>query len=165
MSARQEMHNALMRERVVEHIEVLSAAVAAAETAGEDLIAFFNARLNEEWMVAKMATPGAWHATGEDIITRGSDAYTAGACIANASGADGEHIARHDPARALREVEAGRKLLDEYKRYRASAASQTEAYGQVGPGTWAVVRVLYRAIAFAASVHADHPDYRQEWKL
>jgi hypothetical protein len=56
------------------------------------------------------------------------------------------HIARHDPARVLREVEAKRAIVA------AVAESPGEATG------------LGVAMLHLAAVYADHPDYRQEWR-
>ena len=50
------------------------------------------------------------------------------------------HIARHDPARILAECEAKRQLIE-----------------RVGNPDWAGFRIL-------ALPHADHPDYRPEWR-
>lgn len=98
--------------------------------------------------------------------------------------ADAEHIARHDPARVLREVEAKRRILafhrhlrftepldinskfeedrrpafDEAPRYvGCEVCSFDSRYEEVYPSWWcAHVRLL-------ALPHADHPDYRTEW--
>lgn len=65
-------------------------------------------------------------------------------------------MARHDPARILREVEAKRALLDDYERFvaeRRRMMNGWDSYPEVSP-------VL---TAFAA-VYADHPQYRDEWR-
>lgn len=55
------------------------------------------------------------------------------------TGEQARHIARHDPARILRECKAKRRLVgDEWSE---------------DPETLGIL----------ASVYADHPDYRQEW--
>jgi hypothetical protein len=53
-----------------------------------------------------------------------------------------EHIARHDPARVLADVEAKRRIVE------------WDAEQPVDRG---VLNIL-------ASVYADHPDYREEWR-
>lgn len=58
---------------------------------------------------------------------------------------DAVHIARHDPARVLREIKAKREILDaaEYGlRLSAPVGSEVEQL---------------------AAVYSDHPDYRQAW--
>ena len=72
--------------------------------------------------------------------------------------ADVDHIARHDPARVLREVEAKRAIVADYAdacaKYRAD---RTEfRAGERFAALLAATRL--------AAVYADHPDYREEWK-
>lgn len=98
--------------------------------------------------------------------------------------ADGAHIARHDPARVLREVEAKRRLLalhphhryvepldaasvheedhrpafDESPRYvGCTSCHYNSRHEECYPSWWCEhVRLL-------ALPYAEHPDYRQEW--
>jgi hypothetical protein len=78
---------------------------------------------------------------------------------------DAAHIALHDPARVLREVEAGRVLL----KYLTDMSGQPvmllvgESAEAVGQGDGIVLRASWLLREFAA-VYSDHPDYRQEWK-
>lgn len=61
----------------------------------------------------------------------------------------------HDPVRALREVEAGRLIIENCRTLAAMWA----------PGNDTFRLALERAvIAPRAAVYSDHPDYRQEWK-
>jgi hypothetical protein len=74
------------------------------------------------------------------------------------------HIARHDPARVLREVEAGRRLvmaLIAAERYRAGADSLGNLAGSYAAGEHAG---LMRAAEFRAAVYDDHPDYDEAWR-
>ena len=61
-----------------------------------------------------------------------------------------EHIARHDPARVLAEVDAKRRILDAYK--------QTEF------GDLARHSALEEALALLALPYAGRPGYREEWR-
>lgn len=87
----------------------------------------------------------------------------------------GKHIARFDPARALREVAAMRWVLGEHNVYSVARAEDPLAkYHQsdracVGCGSdrqedWLVEDIndcpILRALA---TIYFDHPDYRQEW--
>jgi len=65
----------------------------------------------------------------------------------------GPHIARHDPARVLREIEAKRALVDHAERV------LLEITHRFHPGHRMAVHLLHTL----ASIHADHPDYRSEW--
>jgi Family of unknown function (DUF6221) len=140
-----------------------------------DLVAFLNARLDEDEAAAKAAASVAgpdWHHDRfwpED----GSSATTmvfsaAGSPLADTLHRDDEEmapfIARHDPARVLREVEADRAILAALEAARqnhpaygdwvdpAEASAQGEAGG------------LLLAAKLRAAVYSDHPDYRDEWK-
>ena len=75
--------------------------------------------------------------------------------------ANGRHMARHDPARTIREAEAGRLLIERYKRACAVresvvsfTAGQDDGYRQA----------CLDSIRDLAAVWSDHPDYRAEWK-
>jgi hypothetical protein len=62
--------------------------------------------------------------------------------------ADAEHIARHDPARALAECAAKREIL-----------------ANIGAGYSYTLtpNFITHTTKALASVYTDHPDYRQEW--
>lgn len=67
------------------------------------------------------------------------------------------HIARHDPARVLREVEAKRKILNSWVSAatadRYSAGPEPIDHFQDG---------LEHALRLLATAWSDHPDYRQD---
>jgi hypothetical protein len=72
----------------------------------------------------------------------------------------GGHIVRHDPARVLAEVDAKRQVVERFEqaqRYASTAWGQSNAASAEAQALRAVALLL-------ASVHADHPDYRDEWK-
>jgi Family of unknown function (DUF6221) len=72
--------------------------------------------------------------------------------------AQAEHIACHDPARALREVEADRKLLAALE----EAQPADPHNEQVDATSWRLALEL--AVRIRASVYGTHPGYRPEWK-
>lgn len=59
-----------------------------------------------------------------------------------------EHIAAHDPARVLREVEAKRRIVDRYAWLRE--------HGDTGGTAW--------VLPLLALPYADRPGYREEWR-
>jgi hypothetical protein len=74
----------------------------------------------------------------------------------------GFELARCDcghPARELREVEAGRKILAEYQRIEKSV----QAYPN-GPNAAALI-TMQATLRTVATVDSDHPDYQREWGL
>lgn len=112
----------------------------------DDLVAFLRARLDEDERAAKLWLPfGNPHPE-----------YT-------------EHIARHDPARVLREVEAKRRIIDEHREI--SGECQTCAYfGDDEDSGGNVFRYRENAdypcmtVQLLALPYADHPDYQADWR-
>ena len=135
------------------------------------LVAFLTARLDEDQAVAREAAGLAecWVAEepaigvvlvdGEPLIEGHITGLTA-------------HIARHDPARVLREVRAGRKLIAAYE----DRLSWVHDYSDPGsdyedPGglklKWeeGATAALLAAIQLRAAIYSEHQDYRQEWAV
>lgn len=122
----------------------------------DDLIAFLRARFDEDEKTAACEPSGRrvhpadlqWayqpdddpDVPGGDVIARGHRIVLDSPVVIAA------HIARHDPARVLREVEAKRRIVDACER-RGLVLSEIN---------W-VVRVL-------ALPYADHDDYREVWR-
>jgi hypothetical protein len=102
-----------------------------------DLIAFLNARLDED---EAAATPGRQALDDLRFELRGGDVYEQHLSSRIEDGLDIQTAAWE--ARALREVEAKRRMLADL-----DLPHWGEAY----------------LIALLASVYSDHPDYRQEW--
>jgi len=129
----------------------------------DDLITFLRARLDEDQAVAQAATAGPWTTMGQRVMapsppsTRPGVGMAAGHAAASADfNETAAHIARHDPARVLAEVEAKRILLGDHERFVAERRRMMggwDSYPEASP-------VL---TAFAAA-YADHPDYREEWR-
>lgn len=74
------------------------------------------------------------------------------------------HIIQHDPARVLRQVEAGRRIL---ARHCKSEASQSTAYCAGcahDPEGWPEIELNdCSELRDLAAVHSDHKDFRKEW--
>jgi Family of unknown function (DUF6221) len=120
-------------------------------TTMDDLAAFIEARLDEDEAMAKaayqhgpnptqpLAPPeGSWWPVVRLMERLGSGTYN-----------DANHIARHDPARVLREVAAKRAIVAEHGR--DNFGCQSCQGDQRCP------------IPFLAAIWSDHPDYRAEW--
>lgn len=134
----------------------------------DDLVAFLRAQLDEDDRAARAAV--ADNAGGPDWINhRGyHPEYQPGlgtpSGIRVLSGTSGalDHVARHDPARVLREVEAKRRIVEAF-----TAAAEWSGH----PSCPDEQRDLYRRAAGAhldscrhlAAVWAEHPGYRPEW--
>ena len=146
-----------------------------------DLVEFLRARLTEDETAAHAAILGfsphpdqeipgaAWLPIYHKVVQQiqGDDEICVADC-GNLMLERAAHIARHDPARVLREVDRDRRLLDlhhvvgfddedghDLGRGCAECGYSAE-YSDRG-GWCETVRIL-------AVPYADDPDYRQEWK-
>ena len=77
--------------------------------------------------------------------------YVNGAAVA-------QHVARHDPARILREVHAKRKLLG---RFRRAAMMKSKLPDDKMTEKW--YSVMAPNVVDLAAVYDDHPDHRSKW--
>lgn len=144
-----------------------------------DVIAFLAARCDEFDAAAKRAGGYRWESDVEALkadhgphgveqigeFWKTPDGPANGYVSDPASAA---HTALHDPARALREVEADRRLLDLYERakqYRDRVFAQPEPLS-ISDEMRAVTQMmaLEQVMRLRAAIWSDHPDYRQEWK-
>jgi len=75
---------------------------------------------------------------------------------------------RHDPARVLREVAAGRKILAQWRDLYPVADSlmqeqQHGVYAGDGEHTLGAYAALSEAVRALAAINSDHPDYDPAW--
>jgi hypothetical protein len=124
------------------------------------LRAFIEARLAEDEATAKRTLADNVHGCWLTVPAQSdvglhdavADAY-AGVRLASGPWYVNEHIARHDPARVLREVAVKRALL-------AMDVSPGEYNNDVVRGYYDAVNDVEELLASAWS---DHPDYRTKW--
>ncbi|WP_228988604.1 DUF6221 family protein [Streptomyces sp. DH8] len=76
----------------------------------------------------------------------------------------GQHIARHDPARALREVEAKRRLVDEFAATGSVPDTPERRASPHWKGDFGYLQGLARAVHLLALPYSDHPDYLDAWR-
>lgn len=118
----------------------------------DNLIDFLRARLAEDEQVA-CATGGRWWqppAQPTEVLDSGGGGFNT---FLRSRAA---HIARHDPGRALAEVDAKRRIIDRYERQVAKAAENAMEEDRA----W----ILGEITALLALPHASHPDYNNEWR-
>lgn len=133
-----------------------------------DLSEFITARLDEDEAAAKAVTePGraSW------VVSPGEDEYGTRGILSPAPEWDYQvasyvdadtalHIARHDPARALREVAAKRRILAEVVGQIDEMDSRIEGEWGSGYRTTGESDLL---LALLALPYSDHLDYQPEW--
>jgi hypothetical protein len=117
------------------------------------LVEFLQARLIEDELMAVAAIDGSpsWQ-THYDFRDVKDDQghYVVQAENVHPSLEQAGHIARHSPARVLREVEAKRLVIADYLRYDADGDLLRRA----------VTEDILRALC---SVYSEHPDYNHAW--
>ena len=117
------------------------------------LVEFLQARLAEDELTALAAVDGSprWRTNFDYRDVKDEHGhYVVEADSRHPSLEQAAHIARHDPSRALAEVEAKRLLIAEY--LRLDAAGDLHTRGIIGD----ILRAL-------CSVYAEHPDYKPSW--
>lgn len=169
-----------------------------------DIVAFLNARLDEDEHTAKSAAqpqilildavPAGpsryWKATGYDaaiqaelgqFATPPTDEFEvsdeSGVILAHVLPWEptAQHVARHDPARVLREVAAKRRVLERHCRddepYRPRLPSEPYTWPCIGCGSevdygWNVADINdCPELRDMASVYSEHPDYDPAWRV
>jgi hypothetical protein len=138
---------------------------------GDDLVAFITARLDEDEAVADAGARRAgmpWRAGPQPGTPGGLVIDDLGLVGSTGGRYAADHIARHDPARVLREVVAKRALV---KRHRPEVAG----YGPLEDDLYCKAESSDEDLWYAkpwpctdilalAAIYSDHPDYREEWK-
>lgn len=132
-----------------------------------DIADFLQARLEEDEQAARAAVgeavfaaqTGRWRFEPDSIpvvfavAADGAKTQAANMEAAWEARERGTHIARHDPARVLAEVESKRVVIASYKAARDSPERWTAASSHVQHV------VMKRVVRVLAAAYADHPDY------
>lgn len=84
-------------------------------------------------------------------------------CIVEMDSAAAGHIVRHDPARVLKKVAAGRALIRLYEQSLEMVA-MFQGHGMDGKGYEIAVESYANAIRLEASVWDDHEDWDPAWR-
>jgi len=147
-----------------------------------EIVEFLRARLDEDEQVARAALGRAafFGNTGEWIADQvrdpngpiplifalsGAGARTQVADLSHAHDPDerGTHIARHDPARVLREVEAKRRIIERYEADRADF-QRHDGYQRNAAMSAARMEISEQALRALAAAYSDHSEYQPHWK-
>lgn len=121
-----------------------------------DLIEFLRIRLDEDEQYAAESIGREWELltafrfsdpADKGEIHLGEDRYVATPNVETA-----RHIALHDPARVLREVEGKREIIED-----CEGTILGYVHAETRDRAVGVLRNL-------ASIWSDHPDYQEEWR-
>jgi hypothetical protein len=134
----------------------------------DDLVRWLSVQLDEDERIARDADPGPWKSNSLGRHDQSAIKLGAPTSLIQFDGsraaANGVHVARHDPARVLREVDAKRRTLALHSAATGHSCSTTDEtgynfnYDEVSPGdACTTLRLL-------ASVYADRDGYRDDWR-
>lgn len=116
----------------------------------DDLVRWLTAQLDEDERIARRAGD-TFRQIGETGVIVATEGDRAEECASANWAGVAEHVVRHDPARVLREIDAKRQMIDRYEEVRPHGGDVTQEYQDF------LLRLL-------ASVYADRPGYREEWR-
>lgn len=143
-----------------------------------DLAEFLRARLDEDERATRQIGPESWHAHYGDsasydhpdpafVQTDGGEDV---AVMERYSIHDATHIARHDPARVLREVGAKRQIVKLHGPVILRGGAGAKYFDTITVCTSCEPSHQFPESAFPCATlrllalpYTDHPDYRPEW--
>jgi len=130
------------------------------------LAKFLGARLDDDEAAANSVTfRSRFFAVGNSVQSPGGIGHPPMPIADVIDPETAEHIARHDPARVLREVDAKRKIVAMHEQAIAHKNGplldycQCQAEDGVVYGHWPC-----ETLAAVAAIYSDHPDYQHEWE-
>lgn len=143
----------------------------------DEVIEFYRARLAEDEQIAKAATRGPWSyevfrrsdVKSEWVLSGTSDPYgvvmgdVGIGWMAGIKGPDPDHIVRHNPARTLKKVAAGRRLIRLYE----ETCERIDHYVTLGndaKGSKVAAESYANAILVNASEWDDHEGWKASWQ-
>lgn len=140
-------------------------------TLADDLVAFLWVRLDEDEQAARAAIkPEAMYPWGDTSLPQMPVESWPDAVRGYLGGTWGEHCARHDPVRVLREVDAKRRIIDLHEPVPHALTVEE------GGGSYLACAVCPHpridiphvlpcdTLRLLALPYVDHPDYREGWK-
>lgn len=155
-----------------------------------EIVKFLEARLAEDEAIALKAggSEAEWlyraeydNETGNEVVwanSRSEDNFGGSAkpfvtyrrhvtmdhegCLPAVDEDDGTHIARHDPARILREVAAKRAIVKAYEDADIRAHDTYGGYEDILNGE---SNGLERALELLTATYSNHPDFDPDWPL
>ncbi|MDR3082117.1 MAG: DUF6221 family protein [Streptomyces sp.] len=127
----------------------------------DDLVQFLRDRLDEDEKVARAADGDEIEASdpvrGAKFLTLRGDHHDRH--VGELPSALADHIARHDPARIIAEVEMKRSIVEKYERALDNSRAHPDDLASSG-----ALLALHGVVHLLAAPHANHPQFRQEWR-
>lgn len=137
-----------------------------------DLVQWLTAQLDEDERVARAASGEEWGAVSptQPYVIFDVAAYkanktlrTVGAVAGVEHAEDRAHIAEHDPARVLREIEAKRGALARYE-FACTEATAPNVDEEERETRVRVAAAFQSCVLLFASVYSDRPGFQESWR-
>ncbi|MGW2083424.1 DUF6221 family protein [Streptomyces sp. NPDC001939] len=127
----------------------------------DGLVQWLREQLDEDERIARAATPGPWHIRHDGVVGDDGEHWPVAYTDSYRASEDCLHVAEHDPARVLREIDAKRHILARACEALNDAGSPD--YLMRGPACMSLVE-LEPIVKTLATVYADRCGYREEWR-
>ncbi|WP_333742672.1 DUF6221 family protein [Streptomyces ardesiacus] len=138
----------------------------------DDLVQWLRAQLDDDERTARAATEGPWSVDDDSYAEAiyAADRRTTvvaggrwgGEASVFESTEDALHIARHDPARVLREIDAKRRLIALHREL--EDPQEMQDYCATCEVTGKYPEYPCKTLRLLALPYADRPGYRDEWR-
>lgn len=139
----------------------------------DDLVKFIRAQLDEDEQEANDFGGNSWRVVDDLVVQRGVVPATTAIVAEGLRASVSEWLARHDPARVLREVAAKRAVVDLHTPVVLHGGPGGKYYDQTvvcrscePPNGVHLQEEIYPCLTLRllAAVYADSPGYREEWR-
>jgi hypothetical protein len=138
----------------------------------DNLVRWLNTQLDEDERIARAATAGPWSRMGRRVLdpTPPSDRLGIGMAVGHAAAdADfnetADHIAAHDPARVLREIDAKRQILTLHRPTgKRSTGSGGGTIQDCSVCQHFPARYPCTTLRFLVLPYSDRPGYQESWR-
>ena len=138
----------------------------------DELVQFLRARYDEDEQAAKACASAPWEVEIPPMVhvsvqARRDNKWKWGKLgyVATVErDEDRAHIVRHDPARVLRDIEARRRIMTLHTAATGHGCSTTDETGYNLNYDEVSYNDACTTLRLLASVYADHPSYRAEWR-
>jgi len=140
-----------------------------------DIVAFITARLDERQQFAEAAAKDAsprfdvdgthWRSADGEYVSC-EEATLAVGPYGFLGDAIANHVVANDPAFVLADVAAKRVIIEDYHIVLANYVTERQQGDEVMAGAYELVaKSLLMVLRRLVTPYADHPDYRDEWKV
>lgn len=122
------------------------------------IVEFLTARLDEAERDARLCAevfPGIWVGAFKQVTCESPESVEVVASTEHSVAS--HHIERHEPAAVLADIAAKRAILERYERAYENSRAHPDDFASKG-----ALLALHGVVHLLASVHSDHPDYRQD---